>query len=76
MGVGAGLVSALEEHSVDGARLLALTDADLVGMGIEQQYSREIVLRAVTYITVQERERVDMMAATGMRGEELPQYSQ
>ncbi|KAJ3102445.1 hypothetical protein HDU96_009638 [Phlyctochytrium bullatum] len=60
-------------------RLLALTDADLFTMGIEDQCSREIVLRAVTYILARERDRVDMEdmeAATRMRGEELPQNSQ
>ncbi|KAJ3106029.1 hypothetical protein HDU96_008360 [Phlyctochytrium bullatum] len=76
MGVGAGLVSALEEHNVDGARLLGLTNADLVAMGIEELYSREIVLRAATYILSREREHVGTATTTLIADDGLPQYSQ
>ncbi|KAJ3106030.1 hypothetical protein HDU96_008361 [Phlyctochytrium bullatum] len=76
IGVGPGLVSALEENNVNGANMLALTDADLLAMGINEVYSREIVLRGVASIVEGERERIERAAIASMRGEGLPQYSQ
>ncbi|KAJ3106028.1 hypothetical protein HDU96_008359 [Phlyctochytrium bullatum] len=77
IGVGPGLVSALEENNViNGANMLTLTDADLVAMGINEAFSREIVLRAFASIAESERERIERAATASMRGEGLPQYSQ
>ncbi|KAJ3106034.1 hypothetical protein HDU96_008365, partial [Phlyctochytrium bullatum] len=76
MGVGAGLVSALEENNIDGANLLLLTDADLVAMGIKEWYSRDLVLRKVANLVTSEKERVEqgLTASTG-RLDRLPTYA-
>ncbi|KAJ3104870.1 hypothetical protein HDU96_008779, partial [Phlyctochytrium bullatum] len=76
MGVGAGLVAALEEHEIDGGRLLALTDADLVAMGIQEWYSRDLVLRTAAYVLASEVERGKSSRGGGVsRREGLPTYS-
>ncbi|KAJ3114828.1 hypothetical protein HDU96_001571 [Phlyctochytrium bullatum] len=68
LGVGAAL-----KNNIDGPNLLALTDADLVGMGIQERYSRELILRAIACVVAGEREQI---GTTAGRAEELPSHSQ
>ncbi|KAJ3094561.1 hypothetical protein HDU96_001567 [Phlyctochytrium bullatum] len=76
IGLGPGLVSALEENGIDRANLLTLTDADLAAIGIDELYSREMVLRAVACMTASERQRIERTAATLSVAEALPLYLQ
>ncbi|KAJ3109032.1 hypothetical protein HDU96_007346 [Phlyctochytrium bullatum] len=76
MGVGPGLVSALEESHINGANLLLLTDADLVAMGITEWYSRDLVLRMVANMVTSEMERVEQgLTASTSRLDRLPTYA-
>ncbi|KAJ3104774.1 hypothetical protein HDU96_008825 [Phlyctochytrium bullatum] len=72
MGIGPGLVAALEENHVDGSRLLVLSDVDLVAMGIMERYSRTLLLNTAGYILASEEERVEQSTASGAG--ELPLY--
>ncbi|KAJ3102231.1 hypothetical protein HDU96_009713, partial [Phlyctochytrium bullatum] len=76
MGVGPGLVSALEENGVSGGKLLVLTNAELLAMGIQEWYSRDLVLRTIPNLVASEQERVERTASISGRGEDLPTYSQ
>ncbi|KAJ3091379.1 hypothetical protein HDU96_003084, partial [Phlyctochytrium bullatum] len=73
MGVGPNLVSALE--GVNGMELLALTNADLLTMGIQEWYSRDLLLRTISNMESSEQERLEQMATTSGRGDELPTYT-
>ncbi|KAJ3117013.1 hypothetical protein HDU96_008184 [Phlyctochytrium bullatum] len=81
MGVGAALAAALEDHNVDGMRLCSLTDGDLRAMGIDQEISRELVLRAVGQIVSRPRGTVtgEFLISSGDRehstAESLPRYA-
>ncbi|KAJ3094219.1 hypothetical protein HDU96_001774, partial [Phlyctochytrium bullatum] len=76
MGVGPGLVSALEENDIDGASLLALTDEELRAMGIGEWYSRHLLLRTAEFMVEREMRRIQRVSATPSKsGEFLPRYS-
>ncbi|KAJ3090814.1 hypothetical protein HDU96_003296 [Phlyctochytrium bullatum] len=84
MGVGPGLAAALEDHGIDGVRLLQLTDAELVGMGISDRFQRELVVRSAGNLVAREVEKMEA-EGTGMGAEgegtrrevlELPEYSE
>ncbi|KAJ3114827.1 hypothetical protein HDU96_001570 [Phlyctochytrium bullatum] len=74
LGIGAALVSALEENNIDGPNVLTLTDSDLVGMGIQERYSRELILRAITYVVAVILERDGEQKLTPI-GEDPEGYS-
>ncbi|KAJ3118026.1 hypothetical protein HDU96_004265 [Phlyctochytrium bullatum] len=63
VGVGAGLVSILQENRIDDVNLLTLTDADLVALGIDEWYSRDLILRTAAYILSREQELVEQRGA-------------
>ncbi|KAJ3103953.1 hypothetical protein HDU96_009085 [Phlyctochytrium bullatum] len=79
LGVGPALVAALEDHRVDGARLLALDDAHLQAIGIEQPYSRLIILGAAQQVAASNgaiSRRLGAPAGGAMGGaEQLPTYT-
>ncbi|KAJ3095449.1 hypothetical protein HDU96_001162 [Phlyctochytrium bullatum] len=71
MGVGPGLASALEA----GADLLTLSDVDLLAMGIQEWYSRDLVLRTIAYILASEQHHLAQMGEISRTGDNLPMYS-
>ncbi|KAJ3112702.1 hypothetical protein HDU96_004249 [Phlyctochytrium bullatum] len=78
MGVGPALVAALEDNGIDGSRLFALTEADLVSMGIGERYSRDLLLRAARNVVARAQEqggRPVSVALTSGSGDPLPRYT-
>ncbi|KAJ3111138.1 hypothetical protein HDU96_005945 [Phlyctochytrium bullatum] len=77
IGFGSNLVSTLEENHINGADLLALTDSDLLAMGIVELYTRNLVLRTIAHILMREPDRLEQMAAASSKiGDDLPTYFQ
>ncbi|KAJ3104866.1 hypothetical protein HDU96_008775 [Phlyctochytrium bullatum] len=72
-GVASPLVLTLKNNYIDGARLLALTDADLMSMGVQEWQLRDLVLRTVASFVQTEIERLQA-GATGVGP--LPRYTQ
>ncbi|KAJ3104608.1 hypothetical protein HDU96_008860 [Phlyctochytrium bullatum] len=58
MGVGPALAAALEDHQVNGARLLQLQDSDLVRMGINDEFQRELVLRSASHVVSWQEDKI------------------
>ncbi|KAJ3095448.1 hypothetical protein HDU96_001161 [Phlyctochytrium bullatum] len=70
------LVSTFEESEINGADLLALTDSDLLAMGIVELYTRNLVLRTIAHVLMREPERLEQMTSASRRtGDDLPTYS-
>ncbi|KAJ3110021.1 hypothetical protein HDU96_006963 [Phlyctochytrium bullatum] len=76
MGLGSNLVSILQENGVRGADLLALTNADLIRMGIQEWYARDLVMRTIAYMQTSEEEHQDLMVPLSRIGDDPPTYSQ
>ncbi|KAJ3092880.1 hypothetical protein HDU96_002585, partial [Phlyctochytrium bullatum] len=75
MGLGSNLVSILQENGIAGADLLTLTNADLERMGIQEWYSRNLVMRMIAYMQASEEDRQEEMLPLSRIGEDPPTYS-
>ncbi|KAJ3110022.1 hypothetical protein HDU96_006964 [Phlyctochytrium bullatum] len=74
IGLGPNLVSILQENAIAGADFLALTDADLIRMGIQEWYARDLVMRTIAYMQASEAEPQEQIVPLSRIGEDPPTY--